>query len=96
MLTNEKLVNAALPAHIIGLLALGHVVADADLAARFLALSGLDADSLRATADDPAMLAAVIDFLAGHEADLIACAAALALPPQALVAAGARLSDGAA
>lgn len=89
----DKMVNEATPL-VTGLQALGHVAGDADLGPRFLALSGLDADGLRAGAGDPALLAAVIDFLGGREADLVACADAIGATPAALVAAGAALARG--
>jgi hypothetical protein len=87
-------VNAAAKPMIIGLQALAHVAGDPDLGPRFLALSGLDAAALRAGAGDPAMLAAVIDFLQGRESDLVACAEALAIKPEVLVRAGFALSQG--
>lgn len=71
---------------ITGLRALAHVMADDALAGRFLDLSGLTAADLRARAADPALLAAVIDFLTAHEPDLVACARALDLPPETLAA----------
>lgn len=73
---------------LLALRALAWAVSDEARAARLLALTGLDAGQLRARAGDPAMLAATIDFLAGHEPDLIACAAALDVAPERLVAAG--------
>lgn len=79
---------------IIGLQALAHVAGDTDLGPRFLALSGLDAASLRAGAGDPAVLAAVIDFLQARESDLVACADALSIKPEALVRAGTALAQG--
>lgn len=87
--------NSAAPA-VIALQALAHIAGDPDLGPRFLALSGLDVDTLRDRAGDPVVLAAVIDFLTGREADLVACAEAIGVKPQALVAAGAALSDSAA
>jgi hypothetical protein len=51
---------------------------------RFLALTGLTGDALRAGLRDPAILGAVLEFLANHEADLVAAAAALDIPPEAL------------
>ena len=87
--------NGGSPA-VIALQALAHVAGDPDLGPRFLALSGLDVATLRDRAGDPAVLAAVIDFLTGREADLIACADAIGVRPQALVAAGAALGEGAA
>lgn len=58
-----------------------------DRAARFLDLTGLDPDALRAGLEDPAILAAPLEFLANHEPDLIRAAEALAVTPEELVAA---------
>jgi hypothetical protein len=71
--------------------ALGWVLGDGDRAARLLALTGLDADALRAGLADPAVLGAVLDFLAAHEPDLVAAAAALGIEPGELMAARERL-----
>ncbi len=60
---------------------------DSERAGRFLALTGLDPDSLRAGLDDPVILAAPLDFLANFEPDLIRAAEALAITPEELVAA---------
>jgi hypothetical protein len=95
MLRNQS-VNADEKPDVIGLRLLAHVMSDPELAARFLALSGLDADTLRARAGDPGLLAALIEFIAGHEPDLVAAADALALTPMAIVAAGAALGGGTA
>jgi hypothetical protein len=67
--------------------ALAWVCADEDRALRLLALTGMDADAVRAHANDPATLAAVGGFLADHEPDLLACAEALNCTPETLVAA---------
>lgn len=85
--------NVAYDPEVLGLRVLGHIVGDADLGPRFLALSGLDADGLRARAGESALLAAAIAFLGSREADLTAVAAALELSPQAIVAAGAALEQ---
>lgn len=66
---------------------LGWVLQDGDRAERFLALTGLDPDGLRAGLDDPSILAAVLEFLANHEPDLLRAAEALAVTPEELVAA---------
>ena len=58
-----------------------------DRAARFLDLTGLVPDALRAGLSDPAILAAPLEFLANHEPDLIRAAEALAVTPEELVAA---------
>lgn len=90
---NDKIINGSSPA-VIALQALAHVAGDPDLGPRFLALSGLDAAELRASAGDPALLAAVIDFLQARESDLVTCADALGLKPEQLVHAGAALAHG--
>jgi hypothetical protein len=63
------------------------VLGDGDRADRFLALTGLTPDALRGGLGDPTMLVAVLDFLANHEADLVAAADALGIAPHALIAA---------
>lgn len=85
--------RAATPdAPVLALQALAHVAGDPDLGPRFLALSGLDAAGLRAGANDPAVLAALIDFLAVRETDLVATADAIGTKPDLLIRAGAQLS----
>ena len=67
--------------------ALGWVLADEARAERLLALTGLTPEGLRARVRDRDFLAAVLLFLENHEPDLVACAGALAVTPQALVSA---------
>lgn len=74
---------------VLALRLLGHVAGDADMGPRFLALTGLDADGLRARASEPALLGALIAFLMAREPDLVAAAAAIDVPPAAIVRAGA-------
>lgn len=64
--------------------ALGWIVEDVRRGERFLALTGLTPEDLRERLEDPAVLVAVLDFLLGHEADLMQAAADLAIPPQAI------------
>jgi Protein of unknown function (DUF3572) len=64
-------------AELIALQALSFIAADAALGPRFLALTGLDAESLRRDAGTRPVLAAALDFLAGSERDLVACAEAI-------------------
>lgn len=71
----------------IALLALAWTLEDERRADRLLALTGLDADALRSGVDNPAVLGAVLDFLADHEPDLIACAQAIEAAPDELIAA---------
>lgn len=68
-----------------GLQALVWTLGEPARAQRLLDLTGLTPDALRDGATDPAILAALLDFLAGHEPDLIACADALGLTPTELV-----------
>jgi hypothetical protein len=67
--------------------ALGWVLAEDARAARLLALTALTPETLREWVQDRDFLAAVLRFLENHEPDLIACAAALGVPPLKLVAA---------
>jgi hypothetical protein len=67
------------------------VLGDGDRAERFLALTGLTPDELRNGLGDPAVQGAVLEFLCGHEADLIAAAEALGMSPAALAATRERL-----
>lgn len=71
----------------IGLNALVWTLGEPDRAERLLAVTGLDPADLRSRVGDPAVLAAALGFLEGHEPDLVACADALGVRPQALVAA---------
>jgi Protein of unknown function (DUF3572) len=76
----------------IALNALVWVLGDDGRAHRLLDLTGLDGDAIRGRIGDPEMLSAVLDFLCGHEPDLIACAAALNEKPETLVLARERLT----
>ena len=67
------------------------MLGDSDRAERFLALTGLTPDELRSGLGDPAVQGAVLEFLCGHEADLIAAAEALGMSPAALAATRERL-----
>ena len=78
-------------ADVVGLQALVWTIGDPDRASRLIAVTGLDPDDLRARAGEPAVLAAVIGYLESYEPDLVACAAALNISPEALVAAHAAL-----
>ena len=86
--------DAQSPAHDPAALALGALVwvlGDDSRADRLLALTGLDADALRAGLGDGAVLGAVLEFLASHEPDLVAAAAHLGVEPAELMAAKERL-----
>jgi hypothetical protein len=79
--TNGKLADP----YTLALLALGWLLSDERRADRLLALTGLDADALRAGVSDPAVLDAVLGFLESHEPDLVACAEAIGASPADLV-----------
>jgi hypothetical protein len=54
---------------------------------RLLSLTGLTPETLRGGISDTGLQAAVLSFLESHEPDLIACAVAIDVSPEALVAA---------
>lgn len=60
---------------------------DTDRAERYLELTGLTPDALRAGLGSNAVLGSALDFLANHEPDLIRAAEALAVTPEELIAA---------
>ncbi len=67
------------------------MLGDQDRAERFLSLTGLTPEDLRASLGQPSTLAAVLEFLCQHEPDLLGAADALGVSPQTLVAARGRL-----
>ena len=69
----------------LALRALVWTLVEPDRAMRLLSVTGLDPRDLRARAGEPQVLAAALAFLEAHEPDLIACAAALDVAPDALV-----------
>ena len=58
---------------------------------RLLALTGLTGEDIRARIGEAALLDAVMGFVEGHQPDLLACADALGLTPERLIAARERL-----
>ncbi|HUG46127.1 MAG TPA: DUF3572 family protein [Sphingomicrobium sp.] len=77
----------------IALMALAAAISDERRARRFLDLTGIETEELRARAGEPALLVALIRFLEAYEPDLTAVAQAIGLPPQALVAARRELEE---
>lgn len=71
--------------------ALGWILTDEPRAERLLGTTGLTPDALRAAIGERTTLAAILAFLAAHEPDLVACADALDIRPEALAAAAHRL-----
>jgi len=78
--------NPADPAAL-ALTALAATLGDERRAQRFLDLTGIGTDELRARAGDAALLVALIAFLEAHEPDLIAVAGEIGVKPEALIAA---------
>jgi hypothetical protein len=68
----------------LALRALVWTLAEPERALRLLSVTGIEPAGLRARIGDPAVLAACLNFLLAHEADLIACADGLGVPPTAL------------
>lgn len=69
-------------AQTLGLSALAFLAEDAPRMGRFLALTGLGPDHLRAAADAPETLLAVLDHLLGDESLLLVFAASKGIAPE--------------
>jgi hypothetical protein len=74
-------------AETLALAALAATLTDERRAQRFLDLTGLDADELRARAGERGLLAAALAFLEAHEPDLMAVAQVVGIKPENLIAA---------
>ena len=72
---------------VVALAALAATLGDERRAQRFLDLTGIGTDELRRRAGEPAMLAALLRFLEGHEPDLLSVAEQIGIAPDALVVA---------
>jgi len=83
-------------AETLGLKVLAFLARDGDVLARFLVLSGIEIEDLRARAGDPELLGAVVDFLLGDDALLTAFAEEEALAPATIHAIRRALPGGAA
>ena len=77
----------------LALAALAATLGDERRAQRFLDLTGIGTDELRASLGDPALLAAVLRFLEAHEPDLISVAEDLGVKPEDLVEARRQLEE---
>jgi hypothetical protein len=74
-------------AEALALAALAATLTDERRARRFLDLTGLDVEELRAQAGERRLLAALLAFLEGHQPDLIAVAQAIGIKPEDLISA---------
>jgi hypothetical protein len=81
---------------IVGLAALGFLAGEPERLARFLGLSGMALEDLRARAGEPALLGAVLDHLLADESLLFLFAEAEALHPGEVAVARQKLPGGAA
>lgn len=73
------------------LTALGWLLGEGERGQRFLDLTGLTPEGLRAAIGDVSTHCAVFDFLESHEPDLLAAAEALDIPPEDFIRAGQEL-----
>ena len=78
----------------LALAALAATLSDERRARRFIDLTGIGTDELRARAGEPSLLAALIRFLEGHEPDLLSVAEAVGSKPEDLVEARRLLEEG--
>ena len=91
MLRTDTIEDASTLAQTLALRALVWTLAEPERAQRLLAVTGIDPADLRARLGDPAVLGASLQFLLANEADLIACAQGLDVPPAALARVAAEL-----
>lgn len=64
--------------------ALGFVASDPELLPRFLAITGIEAHSIRKAAQEPGFLAGVLQFILAHEPTLLRFAEETGTPPAAV------------
>ena len=74
--------------------ALGFIAADPDLLPRFLALTGIEASSIRMAAREPGFMAGVLNFILAHEPTLLSFAASAGTSPGSVAAAARALPFG--
>ena len=73
---------------------LGFIAADPDLLPRFLALTGIEASSIRMAAREPGFLAGVLNFILAHEPTLLSFAASAGISPDSVAASARALPFG--
>jgi len=78
-------------AEVIALQALAWLIADEDLAGRFLVMTGCDGQSLRQRAGQPEVLGSVLDFLLDNEPALLDFTQSAHMAPDAIGRARQRL-----
>ncbi|MDZ4308814.1 DUF3572 domain-containing protein [Allopontixanthobacter sp.] len=90
--SHESLKRSSAEPESLALSALAWVLSEPSRAERLLSLTGLTPEVLRNNLTDRPILAAVLEFLANHEPDLLLAADALNVTPAALIAAHEDLS----
>jgi hypothetical protein len=78
----------------LALAALAATLGDGRRAQRFIELTGIGTEELRARAAEPVFLSALLRFLEAHEPDLVAVAEELGVAPLDLVEARRELEEG--
>lgn len=81
----DSSIASASEAEIIALNALGFLAAEPDRLRRFMDLSGLDLDAIRASASEPAFLGALLDHLLADESLLLVFAADHDISPERIL-----------
>jgi hypothetical protein len=77
----------------LALAALAATLGDQRRAQRFLDLTGIGTEELRARAGDPDLLVALLRFLEAHEPDLVSVAQEVGCKPEDLVEARSQLEE---
>lgn len=78
---------------VLALAALAATLGSERRAQRFIELTGIGTEELRARAADPVLLAALLRFLEAHEPDLLAVAEEVGVGPELLVDARRQLEE---
>jgi hypothetical protein len=86
--------NSNMQAESIAISALAFIAGDAELLPRFLAITGIEAASIRQAAREPGFLAGVLDFLLAHEPSLMRFASETGTDPASVAEARRRLPNG--
>jgi hypothetical protein len=74
-------------AEAIGVAGLSYLAAEPERIGRFLAVTGLGPENIRAAAKEPSFLPALLDYLLANEHELVAFAAEMDLEPGSIIAA---------
>ena len=74
-------------AEAIGIAGLSYLAAEPERIGRFLAVTGLGPENIRAAAKEPSFLPALLDYLLANEKELVAFAQEMDLEPGRIIAA---------